>query len=120
MAGPAQPAEVRLRARVSFDLPSSPSPVDPASGKGMKEDGDSVVSIPQLLTGLSLTLPLSFVLIIQISSASPLLAPLQVRSFSSGSTPRGQSRLRFHLSSTASLALCSGSSTPSISNPLSS
>ena len=45
MAGPAQPAEVRLRARVSFDLPSSPSSVDLASGKGMKEDGDSVVSL---------------------------------------------------------------------------
>ena len=43
MAGSAQPTEVRLRSRVSFDLPSSPSPVDPASGKRMKEDGDSVV-----------------------------------------------------------------------------
>ena len=28
--GPVQLTEVRLRARVSFDLPSSPSPIDPA------------------------------------------------------------------------------------------
>ena len=63
VAGPAQPT-------VSFDLPSSPSPVDPASGKGMKEDGDSIVSVPQLRIGLSLTLPLSFVPIIRISSSS--------------------------------------------------
>ena len=75
VAGPAQPTEVGLRARVSFDLPSSPSPVDPALGKGLKEDGDSVVSIPQLRTGLSLTLPLSFVPIIESHLPSPLLAP---------------------------------------------
>ena len=111
VAGPAQPTEVGLRARVSFDLPSSPSPVDPASGKGLKEDGDSVVSIPQLQTGLSLTLPLSFVPIIRISSSfSASCSVLQVRSFSSGSTPRGQSRPHFHLSPTASLASCSGPS----------
>ena len=38
VADPAQPTEVWLRARVSFDLPSSLSPVDLAAGKGMKED----------------------------------------------------------------------------------
>ena len=42
----------------------------------MKEDGDSIVSVPQLRTGLSLTLPLSFVPLIRISLPSPLLAPL--------------------------------------------
>ena len=112
VAGPAQPTEVRLRARVSFGLPSSPSPVDLASGKEMKEDGDSVVSVPQLRTGLPLTLPLSFVPIIRISSSSfsTSCSALQVRGFSSGSTPRGQFRLRFHLSPTASLASCSGPS----------
>ena len=99
--------EVRLRARVSFDLPSSHSPVDPASVKGMKEDGYSVVSIPQLWTGLSLTLLLSFVPTIRISTSC---SALQVRSFSSGSTPWGQSRSRLHLSPTASLASCSGPS----------
>ena len=45
VVGPVQPTEVRLRARVLFDLPSSSSSVDLASGKGMGEDGDSVVSI---------------------------------------------------------------------------
>ena len=111
VAGPAQPTEVGLRARVSFDLPSSPSPVDPALGKGLKEEGDSVVSIPQLRTGLSLTLPLSFVPIIESHLPSPLLAPFcrfGASKTSSGSTPRGQSRplvlnLFFHLSPTASL-----------------
>ena len=88
VADPAQPTEVRLRARVSFHLPSSPSPVDPASVKGMKEDGYSVVSILQLWTGLSLTLLLSFVPIIRISSSfSTSCSALQVRSFSSRSTP---------------------------------
>ena len=112
VAGPAQPTEVRLRVRVSFDLPSSSSPVDLASGKGMKEDGDSIVSVPQLRTGLSLTLPLSFEPIIRISSSSfsTSCSALQVRSFSSGSTPRGQSRLHFHLSPMAFLASCSGPS----------
>ena len=111
VAGPAQPTEVGFRARVSFDLPSSPSPVDPALGKGLKEDGDSVVSIPQLWTGLSLTLLLSFVPIIRISSSfSTSCSALQVWSFSSGSTPLGQSRPCFHLSPTASLASCSGPS----------
>ena len=38
--------EVKLRARVSFDLPSSPSPVDPTSEEGEEENGDSVVSTP--------------------------------------------------------------------------
>ena len=75
VAGPAQPTEVGLRARVSFNLPSSPSPVDLALGKGLKEDGDSVVSIPQLRTELSLTLSLSFVPIIESHLPSPLLAP---------------------------------------------
>ena len=108
VAGLAKPTEVR----VSFDLPSSPSPVDLALGKGMKEDGDLIVSVPQLRTGLSLTLPFSFVPIIRIwaSSFSTSCSALQVRSFSSGSTPRGQSRPHFHLSPTAFLASCSGPS----------
>ena len=46
VAGPVQPTGVRLRARVSFDLPSSPSPVDPAKEEGVEEDGDSVVFTP--------------------------------------------------------------------------
>ena len=43
MAGPVPPAEVKRRARVSFDIPSSPSSVVPDAEE---EDRDSVVSTP--------------------------------------------------------------------------
>ena len=56
VAGPAQPTEVRLRASVSFALPSSPSPVDPA----LQEDRDLVGPL-RLWTRLSLALSLSFI-----------------------------------------------------------
>ena len=69
------------------------------------------MSIPQLRAGLSLTLLLSFMPIIRISSSSfSSCSALQVRSFSSGSTSRGQSLPRFHLSPMASPASCSGPS----------
>ena len=44
MEGPAQPAEVRQMAAVTFDLPSSASPVAPGAEE---DDGwDSMVSAP--------------------------------------------------------------------------
>ena len=44
-AGPVQPAGVRQAARVSFNLPASPSPVDP-DAEEEEEARDLVVSTP--------------------------------------------------------------------------
>ena len=107
VVGFAQPAVVRLTARVSFNLPSSPSLVDPAS-----EEGWRFGSVLSYGCGLSLAFSLSFMPITRISSSffSTSRSALRVWCFSSGSTPRDKSHSRFCLSVTASPASSSGPS----------